>query len=80
MKNGSNVIIFKYIFKCKCSCIRNASLVYMIYDGIHNIRWTDSINVKTHSDSNKTNSETYHPNAPYFDLQDIYCVWCRFFQ
>ena len=51
-----------------------------IYDGIHNIKSTESINVKTHSDSNKTNSETYHPNAPYFDLQDIYCVWCTFFQ
>jgi len=47
---------------------------------IYNIRSTDSINVKTHSDSNKTNSETDHQNAPDFDLQDIYCVWCTFFQ
>lgn len=52
----------------------------MIYGDLQYKINTDSINVKTHSDSNEANSETYHQSAPYFDLQDIYCAWCTFFQ
>jgi hypothetical protein len=44
-----------------------------IYDGIHNIRSTESINVKTHSDSNKTNSEKDTINMKEREIKGSSC-------